>query len=121
LFYKKNAESVERTSPIFFFGLDGGASCALARLEQGMRVLVNGASGGGGVFAVQVANVLAAHVTTTASAANLECAAGSAPMLRSTTAWPTRSRGRVAATWCLMCSGTAARPILPVTHGPNQP
>jgi NADPH:quinone reductase-like Zn-dependent oxidoreductase len=44
----------------------------VARLQPGGRVLVNGASGGVGVFAVQVAKVLGAHVTTTSSAANLE-------------------------------------------------
>jgi NADPH:quinone reductase-like Zn-dependent oxidoreductase len=44
----------------------------VARLEQGMRMLVNGASGGVGVFAVQIAKVLGAHVTATSSAANLE-------------------------------------------------
>ena len=44
----------------------------VARLEPGMRLLVNGASGGVGVFAVQIARLLGAHVTSTSSAANLE-------------------------------------------------
>jgi NADPH:quinone reductase-like Zn-dependent oxidoreductase len=44
----------------------------VARLERGMRVLVNGASGGVGVFAVQIAKTLGAHVTTSSSAGNLE-------------------------------------------------
>ncbi|HEY6099262.1 MAG TPA: NAD(P)-dependent alcohol dehydrogenase, partial [Anaeromyxobacter sp.] len=44
----------------------------VARLQPGMRVLVNGASGGVGVFAVQIARILGAHVTTTSSAGNLE-------------------------------------------------
>lgn len=44
----------------------------VARLERGMRVLVNGASGGVGVFALQLAKVLGAHVTSTSSAGNLE-------------------------------------------------
>jgi NADPH:quinone reductase-like Zn-dependent oxidoreductase len=44
----------------------------VAHVEPGMRVLINGASGGVGVFAVQVAKILGAHVTTTSSAPNLE-------------------------------------------------
>jgi NADPH:quinone reductase-like Zn-dependent oxidoreductase len=42
-----------------------------ARVEPGMRVLVNGASGGVGVFAIQIAKLLGARVTSTSSAANL--------------------------------------------------
>jgi NADPH:quinone reductase-like Zn-dependent oxidoreductase len=44
----------------------------VAHLEPGMRVLVNGASGGVGVFAIQIAKLLGAHVTSASSAANLE-------------------------------------------------
>ena len=44
----------------------------VARLEPGMRVLVNGASGGVGVFAIQIARLLGATVTSTSGAANLE-------------------------------------------------
>ncbi len=44
----------------------------LGRVQGGMRVLINGASGGVGVFAVQLAKILGAHVTATSSAANLE-------------------------------------------------
>jgi NADPH:quinone reductase-like Zn-dependent oxidoreductase len=44
----------------------------VAHVEGGMRVLVNGASGGVGVFAIQVAKLLGAHVTTASSARNLE-------------------------------------------------
>lgn len=44
----------------------------VARAEPGMRVLVNGASGGVGTFAVQIARALDLHVTTTSSAKNLE-------------------------------------------------
>ncbi len=43
----------------------------VARLAPGMRLLVNGASGGVGVFAIQIAKLLGAHVTTRSSAANL--------------------------------------------------
>lgn len=43
----------------------------LARVGPGARVLVHGASGGVGVFAIQIAKILGAHVTTTSGAANL--------------------------------------------------
>jgi NADPH:quinone reductase-like Zn-dependent oxidoreductase len=42
------------------------------RVKPGQRVLINGGSGGVGVFAIQVARALGAHVTTTSSARNLE-------------------------------------------------
>jgi NADPH:quinone reductase-like Zn-dependent oxidoreductase len=42
------------------------------RVQPGQRVLIHGASGGVGVFAIQVARALGAHVTTTSSARNLE-------------------------------------------------
>lgn len=41
-------------------------------LAPGGRVLLHGASGGVGVFAIQIAKRLGAHVTTTSSARNLE-------------------------------------------------
>jgi NADPH:quinone reductase-like Zn-dependent oxidoreductase len=43
-----------------------------AQLQPGQRVLINGASGGVGVVAIQVARLLGARVTTTSSARNLE-------------------------------------------------
>ncbi len=41
-------------------------------LQPGQRVLVNGASGGVGTFAVQIAKALGAHVTAVCSAGNVE-------------------------------------------------
>lgn len=44
----------------------------LGRTGPKTRVCINGASGGVGVFAVQIARILGAHVTTVSSARNLE-------------------------------------------------
>lgn len=42
----------------------------IGRVGQGTRVLINGASGGVGTFAVQIAHLLGAHVTAVSSAKN---------------------------------------------------
>ena len=47
-----------------------------ARVKPGQRVLVNGASGGVGVFAVQIAKLLGAEVTAVCSARNAELVRG---------------------------------------------
>ncbi len=46
--------------------------CDLGHLEAGDKVLVNGASGGVGTFAIQIASALGATVTGVCSAKNLE-------------------------------------------------
>jgi NADPH:quinone reductase-like Zn-dependent oxidoreductase len=46
-----------------------------AQVQPGQRVLINGASGGVGVFAVQIAKILAAHVTAVCSYRNVELVA----------------------------------------------
>ncbi len=46
------------------------------RVGPGLRLLVNGASGGVGTFAVQIAKALGAHVTGVASARNVELVRG---------------------------------------------
>lgn len=43
----------------------------LIRLEKRQRLLILGASGGVGVYAIQIAKAIGAHVTTTSSAKNL--------------------------------------------------
>ena len=49
-----------------------GAVIETAKIEAGQRVLVHGAAGGVGGYAVQLAHWKGAHVTGTASAVNLE-------------------------------------------------
>ena len=49
-----------------------GALFELGQLTKGQRVLIHGASGGVGVFAVQLARIKGAYVIATASARNME-------------------------------------------------
>ncbi|WP_265522051.1 NAD(P)-dependent alcohol dehydrogenase [Oerskovia flava] len=61
------AAAVPLAANTAFQGLSG-----LADVQPGQRVLVNGASGGVGTFAVQVAVALGAHVTGVCSTANVD-------------------------------------------------
>ncbi len=66
----------------------GGEALSFLRkadVRSGQRVLVNGAGGSFGTFAVQIAKVLGAHVTAVDSAPNWRCCARSARIASSTT------------------------------------
>jgi len=66
------------------------------RLQPGQRVLINGASGGVGTFAVQIARALGAEVTAVCSSRNIQQASalGAAPVIDYTREDFTRSAER---------------------------
>jgi NADPH:quinone reductase-like Zn-dependent oxidoreductase len=63
--------SFEQAAAVPLAGLTA-AQALRGRVEPGQRVLVNGASGGVGTFAVQIAKALGAEVTALCSAKNVE-------------------------------------------------
>ncbi len=60
-------------------GVSALQMCRIARVAAGQRVLVNGAAGGVGHLAVQIAHNLGAHVTATSSAGSREFIASLRP------------------------------------------
>jgi NADPH:quinone reductase-like Zn-dependent oxidoreductase len=60
-------------------GMSALQMCRIARVSPGQRVLINGAAGGVGHLAVQIARSLGANVTATGSAASREFIAGLHP------------------------------------------
>jgi NADPH:quinone reductase-like Zn-dependent oxidoreductase len=50
------------------------ALCGSGRVKAGQRILIDGASGGVGTFALQIAKALGAHVTAVCSSANVDAA-----------------------------------------------
>jgi NADPH:quinone reductase-like Zn-dependent oxidoreductase len=70
---KSNQMSFFQAAAIPVAGLTAmQALCDLGQLRPGMKVLVNGASGGVGTFALQIAKALYAEVTGVCSTPNLE-------------------------------------------------
>ena len=63
---------LEEAAAVFFGGMTVLGFLANAKIQPGDRVLVYGASGSVGVFAVQVAKHFGAHVTAVCSTANLD-------------------------------------------------
>jgi NADPH:quinone reductase-like Zn-dependent oxidoreductase len=63
---------LEEAAAVFFGGMTVLGFLANAKIQPGDRVLVYGASGSVGVFAVQVAKHSGAHVTAVCSTANLD-------------------------------------------------
>jgi NADPH:quinone reductase-like Zn-dependent oxidoreductase len=64
--------SFEEAASVPIAALTALQGARLGGLESGQKVLINGASGGVGIFAIQVAKALGAHVTAVCSTRNVE-------------------------------------------------
>ena len=69
---KPDNVSFEQAASVPIAGFTALQGLRKGRLQQGQKVLVNGASGGVGTFAVQIAKAFGAHVTGVCSSRNVE-------------------------------------------------
>lgn len=72
VFQKPKNLSYEEASAIPTAGIVAMEACKKANIKNGMSVLVQGASGGVGNFAVEIAKAMGAEVTATCSTRNIE-------------------------------------------------
>ena len=69
---KPDSVTFEQAASVNVAGLTALQSLRKAKIEPGSNVLINGAAGGVGTFAVQIAKTFDAHVTGVCSTRNLE-------------------------------------------------